>query len=376
MESKFYVESVEKLERDISGFLVSDVCSTYFLSGLIAQIPALVSVVDSRGKVIFVSPHHLLLSGVADELGSLVHIDDLFPKSICERFSLSLHEAVLARRLKRWVLVVHHKDGRTFRYDMIHSIYFDEKTQQSNILTLGVDVSYLRLSRDSGLTKHKAQSNDLDFYDPLTGLLDRALFYDRVGKSLSGAKRKASNFTFMLLNLDRFQNINDNLGMYAGDNFLKVTAQRLVNVLRDTDMVARLNADEFVVVLDGVYREEDIVTVFTKLLSEVAMPVNIQGHELSCTASIGISLFPHDGDNVEQLLRYADLAMSYAKRNGKNRAQFCADLMTDDTVNYLSSDRGSRKAAEAEPLAFYSQPHIDLSGKKIQRRRYVSALAT
>jgi|GEM_PF-5741754 diguanylate cyclase (GGDEF)-like protein len=154
------------------------------------------------------------------------------------------------------------------------------------------------------------------YHDAMTDLPNRALFYDRLHQALAVARRKQTQVAVMMLDLDRFKEINDNLGHGAGDELLKGVAKRLRNLVRESDTVARMGGDEFTLILpDSVANVgERIVEIFQK-------PFVLGGHELSVTASVGISTYPVDGRDAETLMKNADSAMYSAKRNGRNSYQ-------------------------------------------------------
>lgn len=358
-------EASSQLERDITRFLSSGANPASFFAGLIANVPALVSAVSADGRIIFASPHHLALSGVADSLNDLETESDLFPSFVASRFPPSLTSAVLEQNLRNWELSIQHKNGRVFVYDMQHRIIENALTGEKVVLTIGVDVSGATEGHDTALQEHKRQLNYLSFHDPLTGLANRSLFYDRVHKSLSLARRSNSNLAILLVDLDRFKNINDSLGRDAGDFYLKQAAIRLSETLRDTDTVARLSGDEFVVVLENIAQAKNITAIAAKILTAIAQPLDVTGHEITCTASIGISLYPKDGNSIDQLLKHADLAMSRAKALGKNRTQFYVQAMTDNAVNYLLLENDLRKAIENDELCLHYQPQLDLASGTI-----------
>ena len=360
MTSRISSEISCQLERNITRFLASGANPASFVAGLLANVPALISAINVHGDVIFASPHHLALSGVPDSLDLIINERDLFPSFVADRFPPSLHESVLSKELTTWELSVQHKNGIVFVYEVQHRIIHDNVRNEDIVLTIGVDVTGLREDDNAALQDHKSQLNYLSFHDPLTGLANRSLFYDRVHKSLSRARRSKSNIALLLVDLDRFKNINDSLGRDAGDYYLKQAALRLADTLRDTDTVARLSGDEFVVVLENIAQARDITAIAQKILESIAKPLSISGHEISCTASIGVSLYPKDGDSIDQLLKHADLAMSRAKTLGKNRTQFYVKAMTENAVNYLLLENDLRKAIESNELCLHFQPQIDL----------------
>ena len=313
----------------------------------------------------FVSPQHTKLAGVTSDFKEIKKSEQLFPPFVSERFSSTWLSAVFDDDLDQWDLSVKHKNDNVYLYEIEHIVLDIAADEKRFVITLGVDVTTERKQRDIDLQEQKSQLNYINFHDPLTGLANRSLFYDRVNKSLSLAKRGTSNVALLLIDLDRFKKLNDNLGHEAGDMYLKYAAQCLTDTLRDTDTVARLGGDEFAIVLENVSLAQDIEFITEKILEQLAAPVKILGHEVTCTASIGVSLFPKDGDSIDQLLKSADIAMSRAKAQGKNRAQFYLKAMKDDAVNYLLLENDLRKAIENDDLCLHYQPQINLSNGQI-----------
>lgn len=158
-------------------------------------------------------------------------------------------------------------------------------------------------------------------HDPLTGLPNRILLYDRLTLALSRAERNHTGVgtkwkaMVMLMDLNHFKSINDNLGHAVGDEVLKLSADRIKGCLRETDTVARLGGDEFVLIIEGIEGRADYLAVGNKILHALGEPAHVGQHELTLSASIGISIFPDDAEDMETLIRFADYAMYYAKRH-------------------------------------------------------------
>ncbi len=171
---------------------------------------------------------------------------------------------------------------------------------------------------------HAAQETiaQLAFYDALTGLANRRLLMDRLEHALASAHRHGELVAVMLSDLDNFKHINDSLGHDAGDQLLQHIASLLKASVRADDTVARLGGDEFVVVLDGIQEATQIAAIADTILRALESPLTLLGHPVAVSSSIGIALYPQDGDSPSQLLRSADLAMYHAKSEGKNRYQF------------------------------------------------------
>jgi len=366
MTDKLGKQARSKLERAVSAFLGLGFDVSPLLSQIIARSPTLISVVAAdTGKVLLANPQHSKMSGVSENYAQIKTANQLFPPFVKDRFSKPWLNAALDGDAEIWDLSVKHKDGQVYLYEIEHLVVTAKNGKDRYVVTVGIDVTASRQQREHELLEQKSQLNYLSFHDPLTGLANRSLFYDRVNKSLSRAKRGNTSLAMLLIDLDRFKKLNDNIGHEAGDKYLKYVAQCLTYTLRDTDTVARLGGDEFAVVLENISHAQDIETITNKVLEQLGAPVEIHGQEVTCTASIGVSLFPKDGESIDQLLKFADIAMSKAKKQGKNRAQFYLKAMTDNAVNYLLLENDLRKAIENNDLCLFYQPQIDLASGRI-----------
>lgn len=230
----------------------------------------------------------------------------------------------------------------------------------------GVVTHYLWSSSDN--TKlHEAQEliNKLAFYDPLTGLANRRLLMDRLDRALMGAKRHGESVAIMMCDLDNFKMINDSLGHDAGDELLKHIADSMKSVIREDDLVARLGGDEFVIVLDGIAETGEIIDIASALLEKVEKPLELLGNQVAVSSSLGIAIYPDDGLVSSDLLRNADLAMYYAKGNGKNRFQFYQNEMNEKAQGRLRLEHRLRKAIEQKDFELWYQPQISISDSRI-----------
>ena len=159
-------------------------------------------------------------------------------------------------------------------------------------------------------------------YDTLTGLPNRTLMFDRLNQAMKHAKRDDKHVILMFLDLDYFKWVNDSLGHLAGDELLQIVSKRISKCLRESDTAARIGGDEFAIVLDSVDNNSTATIVADKLLASLSKPYALENQEASITASIGISIFPQDGEEAETLLNMADKAMYYAKSKGRNAYKF------------------------------------------------------
>jgi len=202
-------------------------------------------------------------------------------------------------------------------------------------------------------------------YDSLTGIPNRLLFIDRLNQSLTMVSRSQKMVGVLLLDLDRFKQVNDTMGHTVGDVLLQKVAQRLESAIREGDTVARLGGDEFGIILVDLDHVEDVIKIAQKILDIFLAPIRLEGHELYITTSIGITICPSDGKDSEALLRNADTAMYRAKEQGKNLYQFFLPEMNLKVAERLSLETAMRQMLhENQPLLYY-QPLIELKSGRI-----------
>jgi diguanylate cyclase (GGDEF)-like protein len=202
-------------------------------------------------------------------------------------------------------------------------------------------------------------------YDALTGLANRNLLLDRLGQALIYARRHERMAAVLVMDLDRFKNINDSLGHSEGDVLLCEVARRLRDCVREGDTVARFGGDEFVVVFADMATIADVAPLAHKILAAVAAPMRIGGQEHTASVSIGISGYPQDGDDVDALLRNADTAMYRAKEQGGNSVEFFTAEMQHDAEQRLQIEAGLRHALEHGELLLEFQPIVDIRSGRI-----------
>ncbi|MGA8806371.1 MAG: EAL domain-containing protein [Thermoanaerobaculia bacterium] len=218
------------------------------------------------------------------------------------------------------------------------------------------------------VTQRKATEKQLEYqayYDALTGLPNRLLFRDRVVNAIAQAQRNRRGVAVMYLDLDHFKLVNDGLGHSLGDALLSEVAARLQSCVRASDTISRLGGDEFTILLIDTSSSESIAGVARKILQSFAHPFRVEGHELFVTASIGISIFPGDGEDVETLLKCADSAMYRAKELGRNQAQMFTASMNERYGRRLALEQSLHHALERDELVVHYQPIFDRNRKKI-----------
>ncbi|MGC1293643.1 MAG: diguanylate cyclase, partial [Alloacidobacterium sp.] len=204
------------------------------------------------------------------------------------------------------------------------------------------------------------QLSHLAQYDVLTDLPNRALLNDRLTQAIVSARRHGTPLAVLFVDLDRFKHVNDSFGHAMGDVLLQSVAHRLLGCVRSSDMVSRLGGDEFVVVLSELDEVEDAAITANKVLTVLAAPHSVAQHDLEVTVSIGVSTFPHDGQDAETLIKKADTAMYHAKENGHNNYQFFEKEMNARAVERQALEGGLRHALERQEFVLHYQPKVNL----------------
>ncbi len=218
------------------------------------------------------------------------------------------------------------------------------------------------------ITQRKATEKQLEYqayYDALTGLPNRLLFRDRVVNAIAQARRNRRAIAVMYLDLDHFKLVNDGLGHSIGDALLSEVAQRLQSCIRASDTISRLGGDEFTILLNDVADSDSAAGVARKILQSFTRSFRVESHELFVTASIGISMFPNDGEDVETLLKCADSAMYRAKELGRNQMQLFTASMNERYVRRLALEQSLHRALERNELEVYYQPIFDRARRRI-----------
>ncbi len=261
------------------------------------------------------------------------------------------------------------KDNSLFPVKLLSDVVKNNRGRPIGIVTTCEDITYYK--------KSEAKIVRLAYQDTLTGLPNRYLLKDRLTQAIESAKKYNRQMAILFLDLDAFKRINDMLGHDIGDKLLQQIAKRLLKYIRTSDTVARakgddirntvarLGGDEFTLLLSEIKHIQDVAKVAQRILDLFSKSFKVQGHEIFVSFSIGIAVFPHNGENTTTLLKNADAAMYNAKKNGRNNFQFYTESLNVITAERFSIENQLRKALDNRELQLFYQPQLDIEAKQI-----------
>lgn len=249
------------------------------------------------------------------------------------------------------------KNGEVFPEWVTLSVLRDVQGRVTHYIAIYLDITERK--------KEEERIQYLANYDVLTDLPNRYLLNDRLDQSITLAQRHQTKLAVMFIDLDHFKNINDSLGHDVGDELLKLVAQRLKVCLRRSDTIARQGGDEFVALLGDLDSEDEVTFVAEKMIESLLARFIVGEHQLSVTPSIGVSIYPDDGDTSVQLLRNADLAMYRAKSAGRNRFEYYKPEMNVKAVQRLQLENDLRVAISESQLVLYYQPKVSVASGEV-----------
>ncbi len=244
------------------------------------------------------------------------------------------------------------KSGQAYPEFLSISVIRNKSGQVKNYVAVFHDISEMK-------TKEK-QIEYMAYHDPLTGLSNRTLFKDRLEHAINRARREAKMVQLIFIDLDNFKNVNDTAGHAHGDELLKEAGKRLLIVSRASDTVARLGGDEFVIMVTDVDNMMEIIGMVKRIQDSFSAPFNIDGKSFHITCSIGISVFPEDGDDADTLVRHADLAMYHAKDKGKDKYYLFEHKMAKKINQRIDMEMNMRTAIENDEFQVYFQPQVNI----------------
>jgi diguanylate cyclase (GGDEF)-like protein/PAS domain S-box-containing protein len=324
------------------------------LRRLIDTVPALISAVTANGQITLTNSAHRRLYGIDPGAASgktlaQVHGDDYATQHLVlnakvfetgETVPSFEHEMVAPGSTQEHILLT------------TKSPLFDEAGRVVEVVTVSLDVTELK--RAEAQIRHQAD------HDALTGLPNRALFKDLLDHALTHARRGQTQAAVLLLDLDRFKGVNDAFGLACGDLLLRAVAVRLQGCVEEAGAIARLGGDEFAILQSGVRGPDDPRALARRMIDSFGQPFDARGEEVHTSASIGITIFPADGQNADRLLKNAELAMYRAKANGRNGSCFFAPQMNLVARRTGLLERELRQGFAADQFTVHYQPQRDL----------------
>ena len=275
-------------------------------------------------------------------------IDDLMSTSTGSEIRCALDSSdywmgeILGRKL----------DGVTYPLWLTVNAVRDDGGKLSYYVALLTDVSDIKRSQE-----------ELEYvatHDFLTNLPNRVLFHDRLQQAVARTLRSRSTGALFFLDLDRFKNVNDNLGHHVGDDLLKQVSARLLKVCRASDTLARLGGDEFTLIVEGLKDTSGLAVIADKIIQAFSDPFSLDGYTLEISVSVGISVFPKDSEDVHELIKHADTAMYSAKETGRNTYCFYTQELTTHAFEYFAMEIALQKALERNEFFLVYQPQYNI----------------
>ncbi len=312
---------------------------------------------DAAGNLIAINKAYQTMTGFSESevIDKPVQISSINPSKpdVCH----TIMDAISEQGQWQGEILLHCKNGDTIPAWSNVSAVYDDQGRLSNCVSVATDISVIK--------KSQQQLDFLAYHDPLTNLPNRLLLDDRLNHALQRARREQTQAAVLFLDLDRFKNINDSLGHPVGDKLLKQVALRLRDLVRNNDTVARLGGDEFVLIVEEIDEAIDLATLAQKIIAELSRPIKVKDYVLHLTTSIGISIYPSDGQDPETLIKNADAAMYRAKEEGRNGYHFYTMALTNAVYEHLTMETALRHALDNDELVLHYQPQIDASTNKL-----------
>lgn len=322
-----------------------------------AHSPAGIIIADNDHRILSVNPAFTEMTGL-EPFEIVGHTVSSLPSATTDDGWSQLAACLAHRGNWSGEMEAHRKNGESFVAGITVSRVGDpEHDQTTHYIWMFADITERKRAEER--VRHLAQT------DPLTGLPNRLALLMRLAQILPESRRHNRNVAVMFIDLDRFKIINDTLGHQVGDELLQEVANRLAATVRETDTVARLGGDEFVVVLPEISSATDSAIVAGKIIAALSAPIPVEGHVLHTSPSIGISLFPSDGQDSDTILKNADTAMYHAKAAGRNNYQFYAEEMNLAATQRLDLEGKLRLALVRNELALAYQPQFDAKTRRI-----------
>ncbi len=327
------------------------------LSSAMEQTADLVTITDSEGLIQYVNAAFERVTGYSQ--GEVLHKKPAILKS-------GIQPAEFYERLWRTV-----KSGQPFRGTFINrrkngNLYYEQKTITPILDEKGRITHFLSTGKDiTDQIEIEDRLRHLTHYDPITDLPNRGMFLDRLGQLQERAESHGQVAAVLVVNLDRFKVINDSLGHAVGDQLLRSSGRRLIEAVRPGDTVARLEADSFAILLDDINTVDDVTPLTERLQASFDTPFKVNDEEVFVSVSVGVSVWPGDGDAPDILLQNAETAMNRAKQRGRSRCEYYESAMNAHAATRIAFETELRRALDRQEFVLHYQPKVDLKTERI-----------
>ena len=325
-----------------------------YADNIVKSVPSGLVVVSRDLNVFTVNPSFNKMFSTRSEDVTGRHIEDILPFADLKE---AINDALASGNESHDLVLESSSEGNRFFRISISRIKPAEDTAESQVLLVIEDITERKRSEEKII--------QLANYDNLTGLPNRRLLMNFINQTITLVGRRALYAAVLFIDLDRFKLINDTLGHSAGDELLKEVAERLKKCVRLSDIVGRLGGDEFIALLPDIEQFEDVIIICKRIYSIFEIPVKLGDHEVSVMTSIGISIYPTDGDDGDTLLRKADVAMYRAKSDGKSCYRFYSESMSHQGSDRLRLENRLRRAVDRGEMYINYQPQVDINTGKI-----------
>ncbi|MDX1914785.1 MAG: EAL domain-containing protein [Methylophilus sp.] len=310
-----------------------------------------IMIMDTNGNIIGINKGFSAITGYSEEetLGGQPLI-----------FQMGKHELWNALSKEgKWSgeLTNYRKNGEQYNEWLNITVVKNKDQQTTNYVGVFSDITEIKRSQD--------KLYELVNHDPLTGLPNRRLLNELFEQAIKRAQREERLIAVLFIDIDRFKSVNDSLGHLAGDKLLYAVSRRIKNTIRDSDVVGRLGGDEFLVIMDALQSTDHAAEKSQKIIHALQSEFLIDDKELFITASIGISIFPQDGIDVDSMIKASDIAMYHVKNKGKNNFCFYSKELSKNVEERFTIENQLRRALERNQFEIYYQPQVSLSNRRI-----------
>jgi len=311
---------------------------------------------ELNNKQIQFSPH--LQRYFSQSLNDITSLDEFIAVIGNDDMHNAIKSCLTNGRESSWEQEIHQPDSKQPRYLLHRFRMVNNKDEKPVLIGTVQEISSIR--------RAEQRIMELAYYDSLTKLSSRSNFNNQLQSLITSSRRRSEKFALLYLDLDEFKNINDSFGHDAGDQLLIKVADRLRELLRESDFASRLGGDEFCLLISDIEDNLFAANIAQRCLEILAQPLTLSGTTIAPHASIGIAIFPHDGNTTGSLIKAADTAMYEAKKAGKRQYAFYEAAMTDAAQHRLTIENDLRTALKEQQFELYYQPKISLSSGKMQ----------